>query len=261
MLTLLLLFITSLAVGFVSSIVGIGGGSILAPLLTLVFGYDVKVSIATTLLCTVVTSSSASSVYLEKGLVNMKTALLLEPTTALGAITGAFITIAIPSEVVKVVLAVVLLHLAIVMMYRAVNARSIGEGKGYELSLAPSISLKRRILAVVISFIAGMLSGMLGIGGGVIKVPLLVLVLGLPLKSAVATSSFMIGLTAAAGSMVYLLKGLIEPSLVIVMSSGIMPGAVLGARTARRLKPRLLSLLLSSILFYAALRLLWSLAR
>lgn len=260
MLTLLLLFITSLAVGFVSSIVGIGGGSILTPLLTLVFGYDIKVSIATSLLCIVVTSSSASSVYLEKGLVNLRVALLLEPATALGAIIGAFITIAIPSEIIKGILGIVLLYLAITMVYRVINNKSKSKEE-HAPSSARSIPLKRGIAAITISFIAGMLSGMLGIGGGVIKVPLLTLVLGLPLKSAIATSSFMIGLTAAAGSIVYLLKGFIEPFLVIVVASGIMPAAILGAKTMRRLKPRVLSLLLSVVLFYAGLRLLWSLVR
>lgn len=259
MLTLLLLFITSLAVGFVSSIVGIGGGSILTPLLTLAFGYDVKVSIATSLLCIVVTSSSASGVYLEKGLVNMKIALLLEPTTVLGAIIGAFITITIPSEIVKGILGIMLLYLATTMMYRVIGSKSKGSKEdGCTSGSALSTPLKREIAAVMISFVAGMLSGMLGIGGGVIKVPLLTLVLGLPLKSAIATSSFMIGLTAAAGSIVYLLKGFIEPFLVAVVASGIMPGAILGAKTMRRLKPRTLSLLLSIILFYSALRLLWS---
>jgi len=259
MLTLLLLFITSLAVGFVSSIVGIGGGSILTPLLTLVFGYDVKVSIATSLLCIVVTSSSASGIYLERGLVNMKVALLLEPTTVLGAIIGAFITITIPSEIIKGILGVLLLYLAMTMIYRAIDTKSKGKEEECTSSSAMSIQLKRGIAAITISFIAGMLSGMLGIGGGVIKVPLLTLVLGLPLKSAIATSSFMIGLTAAAGSMVYLLKGFIEPFLVVIVASGIMPGAMLGAKTMRRLKPRILSLLLSIVLFYAAFRLLWSL--
>ena len=251
MLHLLALFVGALGIGFVSAIAGIGGGSLMVPFMVLALGYDVKVAIATSLLCIVVTSCSAASVYLRRDLVDIKSALLLEPATALGAVVGAFVTLTLPSEAVKGALGFILLYVSVTMLRRALTGVS-----GQDVS--PKVMPARRLLGVAVSFIAGLVSGMFGVGGGVIKVPVLTLVLGLPIKAAVATSSFMVGLTAASGGVVYLAKGFTDPVAVLALAAGIMPGATLGARYMRKLKPRVVRLIFSFILLYASIRLLYS---
>ncbi|RLG84313.1 MAG: sulfite exporter TauE/SafE family protein [Thermoprotei archaeon] len=250
---LVLLFVGAVGIGFVSAITGIGGGSLMVPFMVLIMNYDVKVAIATSLLCIIVTSSSAASVYLRKGLIDIKTALLLEPTTALGAIVGAFITITLPVKVVKGALGLLLSYISITMLRKALKKTSV-EDKSGEAKLLPL----RKLLGILISFLAGMASGMFGIGGGVIKVPLMTLILGLPIKTAVATSSFMVGLTAASGGIVYLTKGLVDPLSVVAIALGIIPGATLGAKYMRKLKSWIVRLIFSLILLYASIRLLYS---
>ncbi|MCD6084886.1 MAG: sulfite exporter TauE/SafE family protein [Desulfurococcales archaeon] len=252
---LLMLFAGALGIGFVSAIAGIGGGSLMVPFMVLVLNYDVKVAIATSLLCIVVTSCSAASVYLRRGTVDVKTALLLEPTTALGAIVGAYITLTLPVKVVKGALGALLLYVSVTMLRKALKRAGRGQADAMKVKIPPL----RKLLGVLVSFLAGMTSGMFGIGGGVLKVPLMALIMGLPIKIAVATSSFMVGLTAASGGVVYLMKGFTDPLSVIALAAGIIPGATLGARYLRRLEPRAVRLVFSLILLYASVRLLYSL--
>lgn len=252
-LDLILLFIGAVGIGFVSAITGIGGGSLAVPFMVLVLNYNVKVAIATSLLCIVVTSSSATSVYLKRGIVNLETALLLEPATAIGAIVGAYITLALPVKVVEGALGALLLYVSLTMLRRTFK-------KGSE-EVKTIIRLRRfkKFIGVIVSFFAGISSGMFGIGGGVLKVPILTLVLGLPIKTAVATSSFMVGLTAASGGVVYLVKGFTDPISVTALALGIIPGATLGAKFMRKLKPWIVTLTFSLVLLYASGRLLYSL--
>ncbi len=250
-LNLLLLFIGAIGIGFVSAIAGIGGGSLMVPFMVLMLNYDVKEAIAISLLCIVVTSSSAASEYLRRGLVNIRVALLLEPVTALGAIVGAYIVLALPDKLVKGTLGLLLLYVSVTMLRGALR-------KGSAKPVTSEIPVFRKLAGILLSFLAGLTSGMFGIGGGVLKVPLMTLILGLPIKVAVATSSFMIGLTAASGGIVYLTRGLMDPLSVIALASGIIPGATLGAKYMRKLKPRAVRLVFSVILLYASIRLLYS---
>ena len=248
---LVLLFIGAIGIGFVSAVAGIGGGSLMVPFMVLVLNYNVKVAIATSLLSIVATSSSAASVYLRREMVDLKIALLLEPTTALGAIVGAHITLTLPIKVVKGALGILLLWVSIVMLRRAIKRVT-------HVSSATRNLPYRKILAILASFLAGLTSGMFGIGGGVVKVPIMTLILGLPIKIAVATSSFMIGLTAASGGIVYLVRGYVDPLSVSALALGIIPGATLGAKFMRKLKPWIIRLIFSFVLLYASLRLLYS---
>lgn len=251
LLDILALFASAIGIGFVSAIAGVGGGSLLIPFMVLVLNYNVKVAIATSLLCTIVTSSSATSIYLREELVDLKTALVLEPATALGAIVGAHITLTLPANVVKEVLGLILLYVSISMLRGAFR-------KTPSRRIHVNVSSTRRLLGITASFLAGLVSGMFGIAGGVLKVPLMAVILGLPIKIAAATSSFMVGLTAASGEIVYLIKGLVNPLATVVLASGIIPGALIGARYMERLKPWIVKTVFSSILLYASIRLLYS---
>ena len=251
LINMLVLFAGAIGIGFVSAVAGIGGGSLLVPFMVLALNYDVKVAIATSLLCTIVTSSSATSIYLRKGLVDMEAALLLEPTTALGAIIGAHVTLMLPAKVVREILGFILLYVSIAMLRKAFE-------KTQSKSITVKISSTRKLLGITVSFLAGLTSGMFGIGGGVLKVPLMTLILGLPIKVAIATSSFMVGLTATSGEIVYLTRGLTDSLSAVVLASGIIPGAIIGAKCMRKLRSRIVRIVFSSILLYASIRLLYS---
>ncbi len=255
MIELLTLFISAIGVGFVSAIAGIGGGSLLVPFMVLVLGYDIKIAVAASLLCVIATSSMAASEYLERGIVDLKTALLLEPITSLGAIVGANLTLTLPSNIVEGLLGILLLYVSLTMLKKSLRKTSI------ESPIADSTEIdnRRKIAGTLISFIAGLSSGMLGIGGGVLKVPIMTLVMGLPIKTAVATSSFMIGLTASSGGIIYLVGGMVRAEVAASLIAGIIPGAYLGARYMRRLEPRTIRLVFSLILLYASIRLMYSL--
>ncbi len=247
-----LVVIGAFGIGFISAIAGIGGGSLLVPFLVLALGYDVKIAIATSLMCIVVTSSSASSEYLRRGLVDMGTALLLEPLTALGAITGAYITLTLPANVLKIALGALFLYISAETIWKALHER-----KG-RVEVPGSVTALRKAVGSALSFMAGLTSGVFGIGGGVIKVPIMTYIMKLPIKTAVATSSFMVGLTAASGEIVYLTKNLTDPLTATLLSVGIIPGAILGAKCLKKTKPKYVRIVFGAVLLYASLRLLTS---
>lgn len=246
-----MLFVGAIGMGFVSAITGIGGGSLMVLFMVLILDYDVKMAIAVSLLCTVVTSSTATSEYFERGLVNVRIALLLEPMSMLGAIVGAHITLSLPDRLVKGALGLLLFYVSVIMFRGALKEAPLKP-------ISDEMPFFSKLLGVLVSFLIGLVSGMLGIGGGVMKVPFMALILGLPIKVAIATSSFMVGLTAASGGIVYLMRGLVDPLSVIALALGTIPGATLGARYMKRLKPRTVRLVFSIILLYASIRLLYS---
>ncbi len=253
--TLILLFLGALAIGFISAISGIGGGSLIIPYMILVLGFDVRVAVATSLVAIIVTSSIAASEYLRDNLVDLKTALTLEPITTVGAIIGAIITTSLPPMLIKAGLGFILLYVSISMLLKALKPMKTRK------NIKKKIKGTTKTLALLVSFFAGMLSGMFGIGGGVLKVPIMAGLLGLPIKTAVATSSFMVGLTATGGSIVYVSRGITEPLAVTALASGIIPGAYLGARRLEKLRPRTVRLIFALILLYAAIRLIISITQ
>ncbi len=256
MLDFIALFAGALGVGFVSAIAGIGGGSLLVPFMVLLLGYDARVAIAASLLCVIITSSSAASEYIQKKMVDFKMALLLEPITTLGAIVGAHITLSLPTNYIEGVFGAMLLYVSITMLRKSLKeTTAIHEEKNTSID---NILWKRKLAGLLVSFIAGLTSGMLGVGGGVLKVPILTLVMGVPIKVAVATSSFMIGLTAASGEVIYIVKGLTDPRIVAPLALGIIPGATLGARYLGKIKARYVRLVFSLLLLYASIRMLFS---
>ncbi len=249
--------------GFMGALLGIGGGSIMVPVFTVTLGINVKVAVATSLTALIATSAISSSVYLRKRLVNLRLAVVLEGATIVGSVTGASIAAAIPDWAVETMFGIVLFYAFTVMIYRTLKppkAKETGGGRFsyYDDALRRVVSYDYRNLpaATGLSFFAGMASGMLGIGGGTVKVPILDLVAGLPMKAAVATSSYMIGITASGGSLVYLFKGLIDPHIVALAVVGIIVGSRLGAAVMTRLRSRVLRIIFSVFLAYYAVRML-----
>ncbi len=259
----ILLFMGALGIGFASAIGGIGGGSLMVPYMVLILKYNVRTAIASSLMTIIATSCSASSIYFEKKLVNIDIALILIPTTVLGAIIGSYTNLSLPQSIVKKMLGLVLIIIAFMilikpLLFREATIKGTANYKYFDESLGKYIvyGARNRTLAAILAIISGVMSGMFGIGGGVIMVPIMALIMGIPIKVAVATSSFIIGLNAATGSITYLAKGITHLEVVTALILGIIPGAILGAKTMSKLKPRAVQIAFSIIIAYSGIKLI-----
>ena len=251
------IFLSGLGAGFFGALVGLGGGVIMVPLLNLIFDLPIKTAVATSLCAVCATSIGGTARYLLKSLVDCRMGLFLEITTIIGAIAGGLIAIAIQPEIVSVAFGIVLLYTSVNMLLK-INRKEAAITNAAE----HMISRARKYIALGLSSIAGMVSAMLGVGGGVVQVPILNLVLGYPIKAAVATSTFMIGITAATGTLVYFLaqlKGsvdfvLIDYHAVAPLIIGTLTGSSLGAAVASKLKSKVIKFIFIVALLYAGLR-------
>jgi uncharacterized membrane protein YfcA len=254
---MLAIFLSGLGAGFFGALVGLGGGVVMVPILNLIFGLPIKSAVATSLCAVCATSIGGTARYLKKDLVDFRMGLFLETTTIVGAIAGGLIAIIIKPEIVSVAFAAVLLYTSVNMTVK-INRQESSKSKG----LDQAISAIRKYTALALSVTAGMVSAMLGVGGGVVQVPILNLVLRYPIKSAVATSTFMIGITAATGTMVYFLaqiRGavdflLINYHAVAPLIIGTLAGSSIGALTAGKINARAIKIIFIIALLYAGLR-------
>ncbi len=227
--------ITAAAAGIIGSMFGIGGGLIVIPVLTLVFGLPMKEAIGASLISIIATSTSAASRYVSKGMANMKLGMFLEPFTVAGSIIGAAIAMYLNQEILSALFAVILIYGSYHMAYGkrsdsvlkkktypSVSGSYMDEGKEVSYDV---VNLPRGMAA---SFGAGNISGMLGVGGGIIKVPVMNLWMNVPMKAATATSNFMIGVTALASASVYYVSGLLSPTLAASVAIGAFLGTKVG---------------------------------
>jgi hypothetical protein len=243
--------VLGIAAGGAGSLTGIGGGLVITPVLTLLLGVPIHQAIATSLCCVIATSTGAAATYVEHRLADIRLGMTLELATTLGAITGSFVAGWLSREALAILFAILLTYAGSTMVRRSLKGREI-EAAGQERYQA-----KRLPLGLAGSGAAGVVSGMLGVGGGVIKVPLMYLVMGVPFKVATATSNFMIGVTAAASAFIYYSRGDVRPLLTAPTAVGVFIGASLGAHLMRRTPSRWLVLLFSAIAYYFALLMVW----
>lgn len=231
---------------------GLGGGVILVPVLTLVFRLDLETAVAASAIAVVANSISGSGVYLRARLTNVRLALLLLVPTAAGALAGGLLVVSLPDAVTKGLFALLLFYVAFVMARRrapVIAASSVEivlppdplriSGRYQDLSVNQIVNYVPRGLRIglPVSSLAGVASGMFGIGGGPITVPLLTLVMGVPVKAAASTSSFMVGLTASASALIYYTNGSVNPRVTVAAVFGIVVGARLGALVSSRVHP------------------------
>jgi len=242
------LFPVSVLAGFVGAMSGMGGGIILIPALTLL-GVDIKHAIAISILSVIATSSGSASAYVRDHITNLKVGMFLEMFTILGALAGAAITLASSPRPLYIAFGLVLLGSWIALLvvgddesWHAGPQDSISrwlelEGSYYDSSAGRVIHYRARraYLGAPLMFGAGVIAGLLGIGAGAVKVLIHDLVMGLPPKVSTTTSNLIIGVTALAGTSVYLVHGLIHPGLAAPVVVGIVIGAILGTRTLVRL--------------------------
>ena len=244
------------------SMLGLGGGVFLVPLLTLFFAIDPKIAVGASAVCVVTNSVVGSSVHIRSGFTNIKLSMLLQITTATGAIVGALIALRVDANVINLVLGLVLLYSAASMLRQrrvtpAPPAPDAPDPFELRTSFVDPASksvveyLPQRIRpGLGISGGAGVLSGMLGIGGGAIQVPLMNLMMKVPVKAAAGTSSFMVGMTAVATAAVFYSHDQIDPSVVIPAMIGIFCGSQLGSQITRRVKTQRLVLVFVIVIAY-----------
>jgi hypothetical protein len=245
------LSLLGLLAGNVGALTGIGGGLIITPVLTLVFGVPIHQAIGTSLCCVIATSSGAAASYVEHHLCNIRLGMTLELATTMGAVTGGLVAGVLSREALAVLFAVLLTYAGGSMVRRTFKPESA------EASDLNSYTVKRLPLGLLGSGAAGVISGLLGVGGGVIKVPLMYLAMGIPFKVATATSNFMIGVTAAASAFIYYSRGDVKLLISAPTAIGVFVGASLGSHLMRHTPSRRLVVLFSFIAFYFALMMIW----
>jgi uncharacterized membrane protein YfcA len=246
-----LLFVVSIAAGFVGAMAGMGGGIVLVPALTFL-GLDIKHSIAISIVSVIATSSGSASAYVKDGITNLKIGMFLEMFTILGAIVGAGITILASSQPLFLLFGLVLLGSWLTLFFQQhIGWKPVAvqdppsrwlelHGTYYDQPTAQTIDYRaaRAPWGGLLMFAAGLIAGLLGIGAGALKVLILDLMMGLPPKVSTTTSNLIIGVTALAGTSVYLAAGLIEPGLTAPVILGVVVGAFIGTRVLVRLTNR-----------------------
>jgi hypothetical protein len=256
--------------GAFGALLGLGGGILIVPLLTLGFGLPLREAVGASLVCVIVTSSAAASVYLQRDVANLRLGMTLEMFTASAALAGGLVAFALPDRVLALMFAALLLYVAATMARGrgaeiAVKpapddpedlvpaAAEAASGSGLAASLSgPGYRVRNLGRGVLGSLVAGIVSALFGVGGGIVKVPLMNLAMGVPMRVATATSNLMIGVTASAGGLIYLLRGGIDPYVAAPLAVGVFGGASLASRMADRVDLRLLRMLFVAVLVVTA---------
>jgi uncharacterized membrane protein YfcA len=243
----LLVFAGSAVAGLLGALTGLGGGVVLVPLLTLGFHVDLRYAIGASLISVIATSSGAAAAYVREGYSSVRIGMFLEVATTVGAIIGAFFAAHVPTRALAVLFGVVLIYsswLSWKSRGRRDEMTIIEDPLSDRLRLSGTypgpagqlISYKVANIPQGFStmFGAGILSGMLGIGSGAVKVLAMDQIMKIPFKVSTTTSNFMIGVTAAASAGIYLSRGYIDPSLAAPVMLGVLAGSLTGARLLTR---------------------------
>ena len=256
------------AAGLFGSLLGLGGGILIVPLLTLGFGLPVREAVGVSLVCVIVTSGAAAGVYLQRHVANLRLGMVLELFSAIGAVAGGFAAFLLPEPALAGLFALLLVYTAASMLRH--GRRDVGEAPLADGALIPDPAMpvpppawqgtlsgpgyrvQRLGAGMAGSVGAGALSALLGVGGGIVKVPVMHLAMGVPLRVATATSNLMMGVTASASAIIYLFRGGIDPLVAGPTALGVFLGASIGSRTAGRVDARILRALFVLVLLYTA---------
>jgi uncharacterized protein len=255
----LVLLISSLIAGMLGALSGLGGGVVIVPLLTVLFHVDIHYAIGASLVSVIATSSGAAAAYVREGFSNIRVGMFLEIATTLGALVGAWLTTRVPTRGIGVVFGVVLLYSAYASLKQhheiitqkpdALAKRLRLEGtlptgpETHEPYVAQHVPAGFSLMTL-----AGVLSGLLGIGSGAVKVIAMDQAMRLPFKVSTTTSNFMIGVTAAASAGLYLRSGYLAPALAMPVMLGVLAGSLIGSRLLVRLQVRTLKLVFALVI-------------
>jgi uncharacterized membrane protein YfcA len=265
--TIILLLGAYLA-GLAGSLTGLGGGVVIIPLLTLFFHVDIRYAIGAALVASIATSSGSASAYVKEGITNIRLGMFLEIATTIGAVIGAILAIYTPVNLVAILFGVMLIFSA-AMTLRKKHEGALLEGSklSYQLKLNGSYPAKEGIVdyklknvgaGFSIMTIAGMLSGLLGIGSGALKVLAMDTAMKVPFRVSTTTSNFMVGVTAAASAVVYLQRGYIDPGIAFPVIIGVLAGAFTGSKLLMKIDVKKLKLIFSIAITLIALNMIYN---
>lgn len=255
-----LLALSGLAAGAFGAMLGLGGGILIVPILTLGFGVPITAAVGTSLVCVIATSTGAAAINVRAGRADVRVGITLGAGTVVGAVSGGILAGLLPERVIAALFALLLGYTAATMirgMLRPAAATTPALAVDPAAPDGPNVPdyRRRRVpWAIGGSVLAGNVSGLLGVGGGIVTVPLVHLLMGAPLRVAVATSNFMIGVTAAAGAYAYLFRGDVDARLAAPVVLGVAVGAAAGAVVAARLHTRVLSAIFVLVVGYVAVQ-------
>jgi len=254
MFTIIIAALLGLLVGMIASVLGIGGGVLLVPLLHILLGLNMHESVGTSLFVVVFLASSAAISYYREKLTLWKLTLIFECGSVPGAYVGAFTSYMAPSSLLRMSFSILLLYIS-TRMWRGRKA-SGNAGKTITEKDLKIGELRTILLLVLLGFVAGFLSGLLGIGGGVVKVPIMSLLFGIPIHNSVATSALMVAITTLTGSATHLIMGGVRYDVGLWLVPSVVLGAHLGTRISVRLKSIILSRIFSILLALIAVRMI-----
>ena len=256
------IFVISAAAGLIGALAGVGGGILVIPALTIGFGVDIHLAVGASIVSVIATSSGAAAAYVRDRLTDMRVGMFLELATTTGAVCGALLAAVVAPAFLYVLLGIVLLFSAAMQVGR-LGEETVPElpasGLTVRLRLSSSYpdrqsgrevqyAARRVPLGFAMMWIAGVVSGLLGIGSGVLKVLAMDVAMRLPMKVSSATSNFMIGVTAAASAGIYLSRGDVDPRIAAPVALGVLTGAILGARLLAHITNRSVRLILLPVL-------------
>jgi len=257
----------SVLAGLLGALTGLGGGVVIVPLLTLVFGVDIRYAIGASLVSVIATSSGAAAAFVKEGYSNIRIGMFLEVATTFGALAGASLAARLPNAAIAVTFGIVLLLSAYVSTRRLADepasakvdrlAGRLRMDSSYPTPEGPRPYHVRGVpQGFGLMFVAGGLSGLLGIGSGAVKVLAMDQLMRIPFKVSTTTSNFMIGVTAAASAGVYLNRGYIDPGLAMPVMLGVLLGSSIGARLLMQAPTRVLRIVFTVVIVVLALEMI-----
>ncbi|HEX7498417.1 MAG TPA: sulfite exporter TauE/SafE family protein [Candidatus Limnocylindrales bacterium] len=261
------IFAVSIAAGLIGALAGVGGGILVIPVLTIGFGVDIRLAVGASIVSVIATSSGAAAAYVRDRMTDMRVGMFLELATTTGAVCGALLAAVVAPAFLYVLLGAVLLSSAGMQVARlgeetpptsppsALASRLRLESSYPDRRLGREVpySARRIPLGFVLMWIAGVVSGLLGIGSGVLKVLAMDGAMRLPMKVSSATSNFMIGVTAAASAGIYLSRGDVDPRIAAPVALGVLAGALVGARLLQHISNRSVRLVFLPVLVVVGL--------
>lgn len=263
----LILLVGAYAAGLLGSMTGLGGGVVIIPLLTLVFHVDFHYAIGAALIASISTSSGSASAYVKEGMTNIRLGMFLEIATTIGAVGGAFLALWMPTNAIAIIYGIVLIFTAVMQQRRITDHEGVvGSPLARKLKLFGTYPTKDGVKSYQLTNVvggfstmisAGVLSGLLGIGSGVLKVVAMDCFMKVPFKVSTTTSNFMIGVTAVTSAVVYLQRGYIEPGIAFPVIIGVIFGAFTGAKLLKRMNVKSLKRIFAVAILLVAINMIY----
>lgn len=266
----LILLLGAVLAGLVGSLTGLGGGVVVIPLLTLGFGVDIRYAIGAALVTSIATSSGAAAAYIKEGITNVRIGMFLEIATTTGAVIGAIVAMHLDKMYIAIIFGVVLIFSAVRSISKKeenIDFSAKGDKWGERLKLNGSFPTKDGVQqynvhnvfgGYSLMTLAGVLSGLLGIGSGALKVLAMDSTMRIPFKVSTTTSNFMVGVTAAASAVIYLQRGYIDPGLALPIVVGVLLGAFIGSKILPKINVKKLRILFSVVIFLLAISMMYN---